>query len=129
MQGGDSKGKSMSPKTPQSVFLAEAEAMPAESVHLKLQLSNNQPTRFDKEPNKVRKSTFQRVWEGAMVSKLMFYSSSSFTERRKSTKSSSSSSEPAKIPGGISPTPFTEMSAISSPVRSIPIKVGPAAPP
>jgi len=42
----------MSPKTPQSLFLAAAEAMPAESVPLKLQLSNNQPTRFDKEPKK-----------------------------------------------------------------------------
>jgi len=29
MQAGDSSGKSMSPKTPQSVFLAKAEAMPA----------------------------------------------------------------------------------------------------
>ena len=52
MQAGDSKGKSMSPKTPQRVFLAEAESMPLESVHLKLQLSNNQSTRFDKEPLK-----------------------------------------------------------------------------
>jgi len=49
MQAGDSDGKSMSPKTPQSIFLAEAEAMPAESVHLKLQLTNNQARRFDKE--------------------------------------------------------------------------------
>jgi len=50
MQAGDSNGKSMSPKTPQSVFLEEAEAMPVESVQLKLQLSYNQATRFDKEP-------------------------------------------------------------------------------
>ena len=56
MQAGDSKGKSMSPKTPQPVFLAEAEAMPIESVHLNLQLSNNQPPRFDKEPKKCRLS-------------------------------------------------------------------------
>jgi len=48
MQAGDSSGKSMSPKTPQRIFLAEAEAMPAESVQLKLQLSNNQARRFDK---------------------------------------------------------------------------------
>ncbi|HZW67929.1 MAG TPA: hypothetical protein VFF20_04920 [Pseudogracilibacillus sp.] len=40
----------MSPKTLQSVFLEEAEAMPAESVQMKLQLSNNQATGFDKEP-------------------------------------------------------------------------------
>jgi len=39
----------MSPKTPQSVFLEEAEAMPVESVQLKLRLSNNQVRRFDKE--------------------------------------------------------------------------------
>ena len=53
MQAGDSSGKSMSPKTPQSVFLAEAEAMPAESVQLKLQLSNNQARRFDKKSKKL----------------------------------------------------------------------------
>ncbi|HZW68927.1 MAG TPA: hypothetical protein VFF20_10090 [Pseudogracilibacillus sp.] len=41
----------MSPKIPQRVFLEEAEAMPAESVQLKLQLSYNQATGFDKEPN------------------------------------------------------------------------------
>ena len=49
MQAGDSNGKCMSPKTPQSVFLEEAEAMPVESVQLKLRLSNNQVRRFDKE--------------------------------------------------------------------------------
>ena len=50
MQAGDSSGKSMSPKPPQSAFLEEAEAMPSESVQLKSQLSNHQARRFDKEP-------------------------------------------------------------------------------
>jgi len=54
MQAGDSKGKSMSPKTQQRVFLAKDEAMPLESVHLKLQLSNNQPRRFDKKQKRLR---------------------------------------------------------------------------
>jgi len=49
MPDGDSSEKSMSPKTPKSVFLEKAGAMLAESVQLKLQLSNNQPTGFDKE--------------------------------------------------------------------------------
>jgi len=50
VKAGDSKGKIIRPKTPHRVFLAEAESMPLESVHLKLQLLNNQPRRFDKEP-------------------------------------------------------------------------------
>ena len=69
MQGGDSNGKSMSPKTPQNVFLEEAEAMPVESVHLKLQLSNHQATRFDKEPKKA-------VHLNNLFFQLLYYSNS-----------------------------------------------------